>query len=306
MKGKHLLGFDDFSRDELETILGRSAVIKAEWQAGRGRASLAGKSVALIFEKSSTRTRVSFDVGITQLGGHPVFLTGNELQLKRGEPIKDTARVLSRYVDAIVIRANRHEDVVEFMRYSSVPVVNALTDLLHPCQILGDLLTIREAGYDLDRFKVAFIGDGNNVANSWIEAAGHFRFELAVACPQGYDPPAELVDRAREQGGRVAVVRSPEQAAAGADVLYTDVWVSMGQEEETAERKRVFAPYQINDRMLRTAARGCKILHCLPAHRGEEITDEAIEGEASLVFPQAENRLHIQKGILELLISGEG
>jgi len=306
VKGKHLLGFDYFSRGELETILDRSAVIKAEWQAGRGRHSLAGKSVALIFEKSSTRTRVSFDVGITQLGGHPVFLTGNELQLKRGEPIKDTARVLSRYVDAIVIRANRHEDVIEFARFSSVPVVNALTDQLHPCQILGDLLTIREAGHDLDRFKVAFIGDGNNVANSWIEAAGHFRFELAVACPEGYDPPAGLVERARAQGGRVAVVRSPEAAAAEADVLYTDVWVSMGQEEETAERKRVFAPFQINDLLLRAARPGCKILHCLPAHRGEEITDEAIEGEASLVFPQAENRLHIQKGILELLISGEG
>ena len=306
MKGRNFLGFQDFSRADLDLILRRSAEIKTEWKAGRPRRSLAGKSVALIFEKSSTRTRVSFDVGITQLGGHPVFLTGNELQLKRGEPIKDTARVLSRYVDAIVIRANRHEDVAEFARYAGVPVVNALTDYLHPCQILGDLLTLREAGQDLNRFKLAFIGDGNNVANSWIEAAGLFRFELAIACPEGYDPPAELVDRVREQGGQVSVVRSPAAAAAGADVLYTDVWVSMGQEQEAEKRRQVFAPYQINAALLRAAAPGCKVLHCLPAHRGEEITDEAIEGETSLVFTQAENRLHIQKGILELLLSGEG
>jgi ornithine carbamoyltransferase len=305
VKGKHLLGLNDFRRDEIETILGRSAVIKAEWKAGRGRQSLAGKSVALIFEKSSTRTRVSFDVGITQLGGHPVFLTGNELQLKRGEPIKDTARVLSRYVDAIVIRANRHEDVVEFARYSSVPVVNALTDLLHPCQILGDLLTIREAGYDLDRFKIAFIGDGNNVANSWINAAALFPFDLRLACPAGYDPDPGLRKRAEKMGARLRVLRRPEEAAEGADVLYTDVWVSMGQEQETAERKRAFAGFQIDSRLLGLAAPGCKVMHCLPAHRGEEISEEALEGERSLVFPQAENRLHIQKGIMELLLTGE-
>lgn len=302
MKGKHFLGLNDFSRAEADLILARSAEIKADLRAGRKSNSLAGKTVALIFEKNSTRTRVSFHVGVRQLGGDPLYLSGAELQLTRGEPVKDTARVLSRYVDGVVIRANRHTDVVEFAKWSSVPVINGLTDYLHPCQIMGDLLTLREAGVDLGRMKIAFIGDGNNVANSWINAAALYQFELAIACPAGYDPAPELVLRARKLGGRVSVVRAPEEAARAANALYTDVWVSMGQEAEVAERKRVFAGFQINDRLLAVAAPGCKVLHCLPAHRGEEITDEAIEGTASVVFEQAENRLHIQKGIMDLII----
>ena len=305
MKGKHLISIDEFSREELEAILAQTGRLKAELKAGRGRSSLAGKSVAMIFEKASTRTRVSFQVGIQQLGGHPVFLPGHELQLARGEPIRDTARTLSRYVDAVVIRAHRHEEVVEFARFSRVPVINGLTDLVHPCQILADLFTLREQGLDLDRLTIAWIGDGNNVACSWINASLLFRFELRLACPEGYDPNPQILERARERGARVKLTRDPQAAAAGADALYTDVWISMGQEGEKEERLKSFAGFQINDELIGLAASGAKIMHCLPAHRGEEITEEALEGEHSLVFEQAENRLHAQKAVLELLV-GQG
>ncbi len=304
LKGKHLIGLDDFTREEVELILSRGAALKAELKQGRTRPSLFGKSVAMIFEKASTRTRVSFQVGINQLGGHAVFMPGRDLQLSRGEPIKDTARVISRYVDAVVIRANRHRDVVEFAGFSSVPVINGLTDLLHPCQVLADLFTIREAGMDLDRIRLAFIGDGNNMANSWINAAAIFGLELRVACPQGYDPDRKIIARARAAGANLKVMRDPAAAAKDADVLYTDVWVSMGQEKEKAGRLKAFKKYQINAALLGRAAPGARVLHCLPAHRGQEITDEVIEGPSSLVFDQAENRLHVQKAVLELLILG--
>lgn len=301
MKGRHLISLADFSRDEIELILERSAALKKDRQAGKAVKSLAGKSVALIFEKSSTRTRVSFQVGVFQLGGQPLFLSGSELQLSRGEPVRDTARVLSRYVDAVVIRAHRHEDVVEFARWSSVPVINGLTDLLHPCQILADLLTLKEAGVDLDRSKITFIGDGNNVACSWINAAAKFGFELVLACPQGYEPDPGIMKRAVEEGAKIELTREPGKAAAGANVLYTDVWVSMGQEKEKKKRLKDFKGYQVNSEMLGKADPRVKVMHCLPAHRGEEITDEVIEGEHSIVFDQAENRLHAQKAVLELL-----
>ncbi|HUT52463.1 MAG TPA: ornithine carbamoyltransferase [bacterium] len=306
LKGKHLIGLDDFTREEVGRILDRGQALKAELKSGRTRPSLAGKSVAMIFEKASTRTRVSFQVGIAQLGAKEVFLPGRELQLARGEPIKDSARVLSRYVDAVVIRANRHRDVVEFASWSSVPVINGLTDLLHPCQVLADLFTIREAGMDLDRIKLAFIGDGNNMANSWINASAIFGFELCLACPPGYDPDPKVLQKARAAGANAKIVRDPAAAGKGADVLYTDVWVSMGQEKEKAKRLRAFKKYQINTALLTRAAPGARVLHCLPAHRGQEITDEVIEGKSSIVFDQAENRLHVQKAVLELLILGPG
>lgn len=303
MKGKDFIGLDEFSREELMLLLERSAELKRKLRHGEKTASLDGKSVAMIFEKVSTRTRVSFQVGISQLGGLPVFLTGQDLQLSRGEPIKDTARVLSRYLDAVVIRARRHEDVVELARWASIPVINGLTDLLHPCQVLADLFTIWEIGMDLDKIAVAFIGDGNNMANSWINAAAVFNFELRLACPQGYEPDAAVMEKAKKRKAEVKIIRDPALAATGADVLYTDVWVSMGQEKEKQERKNAFAGYQINQDLIKAAAPEVKVMHCLPAHRGEEITDEAIEGGHSIVFDEAENRLHVQKAILELVLT---
>jgi ornithine carbamoyltransferase len=305
LKGRHLIGLEDYRREEVDHLLTHCVVLRKEWREGRGRRSLAGRSVALIFEKPSTRTRVSFEVGVAQLGGHPVVLSSEQMQLRRGEPLKDTARVLSRYVDAVVIRANHHEDVVELARWSQVPIINGLTDLLHPCQILADLFTLRQHGLDLDAIRIAFIGDGNNVANSWIDAAALYRFELAIACPAEYDPDSRLLAAARARGARVEIVRDPAEAARGADLLYTDVWVSMGQDGEADQRLEVFAGYQINERLIGLAAAGCKVMHCLPAHRGQEITDEAMEGPRSIVFEQAENRLHIQKAILDLLAGKE-
>ena len=302
VKGRHLLGLSDYSRAEVDLILARSAEIKAEGKSGRSRQSLAGKNVAMIFEKASTRTRVSFQVGIAQLGGHAVFLPDRELQMTRGEPIRDTARVISRYVDAVVIRARKHADVVEFASWSQVPVINGLTDLLHPCQLLADIFTLQEQGLDLDRIKVAFIGDGNNLANSWLETAIHYHFELTLACPPGYDPDPEILRAAREREANVKIVRDPQAAAQGADVLYTDVWVSMGQEAEKEKRLADFAGFQINRDLVKIAAPAVKVMHCLPAHRDQEITDEVIESRHSIIFDEAENRLHAQKAVLELII----
>ncbi len=305
MKGKDWITIDGFTKEQLLTILERCAFLKDELKNGRERNSLKGKTIAMIFEKASTRTRVSFQVGIAQLGGQSLFLANHELQLSRGEPIKDTARVLSRYVDAVIIRGNRHQDLVEFAGYSSVPVINALTDMYHPSQIIADLFSVQEAGFDLSDFKIAWIGDGNNVANSWINAAVVFGFTLDLACPEGYDPPAELLEKAQQKGAPVRVVRDPAVAAEKADVIYTDVWTSMGQEEEKKKRLADFKGFQVNKELIDSAAKGVKVMHCLPAHRGEEITDEALEGENSIVFEQAENRLHVQKAILELLLWGE-
>jgi ornithine carbamoyltransferase len=299
---KHLLGLDDFKREEVDSMLELAKNLKQELKEGKKSTSLCGKSVAMIFEKSSTRTRVSFEVGITQLGGYPLFLSGKELQLSRGEPIKDTGRVLSRYVNAIVIRARRHEDVVELANNSSVPVINGLTDLLHPCQILADLLTLKEAGHDLDNMIVTFVGDGNNVANSWINAAAIYNFDLRIACPKGYDPNGGVLKRAKENGASVEIIRDPLAAVKDSDVLYTDVWVSMGQEEEKAKRLKDFDGFQINIDLVDMAAPEVKVLHCLPAHRDEEITDEVLEGPHSLIFDEAENRLHVQKSVLEILV----
>lgn len=277
------------------------------WKKKRGRRSgprpLAGKSLAMVFQKASTRTRVSFEVGMSRLGGHALFLSPADTQIGRGEPVRDTARVLSRYADGILIRTFSHVVAEEMAAASSVPVINGLTDDHHPCQVIADLMTAQERGVNLRRMKVAYVGDGNNVANSWVEAAHLLGFTLRIACPKGYEPSASILREAGAGGkGDVRVLRDPFEAAAGADVLYTDVWTSMGQEKERKKRLASFRGYRIDGDLLRAAGKGAIVMHCLPAHRGEEITDEVIEGPRSAVFDEAENRLHVQMAILEMLI----
>jgi ornithine carbamoyltransferase len=297
----HFLAIPDFTRTELDRLFDLAEAMRAGEYAKK---PLAGKSLAMIFLKSSTRTRVSFEVGTWQLGGHALFLSSRDVQIGRGEPIPDTARVLSRYVDGIMIRTFAHADVEQLAEYSRVPVINGLTDLLHPCQVLADVLTIRQHLGTYDGKKVAWIGDGNNMANSWINAAYRLGFELALACPEGYDPDAALLERARG-ATKVTLARDPAEAAAGAHVVNTDVWASMGQEEEQALRERAFAGYQVDGALMGRAARDAIFLHCLPAHRGEEVSAEVIDGPQSVVWDEAENRLHVQKAIMAALIGGE-
>ncbi len=263
---------------------------------------LAGKALAMLFMKSSTRTRMSFEVGAIQLGGTAHFLSPRDVQIGRGEPIADTARVLSRYVQGIMIRTFAHQDVVELAEYASVPVINGLTDLSHPCQILADVLTVQQHQGDIRGKTVAWIGDGNNMANSWIEAAAHLGFSLRVACPEGYDPDADFLAAAAAKGADVRLLRDPREAVDGADVVTTDVWASMGQEEEQAKRAMAFALYQVDGDLMAKARSHAIFLHCLPAHRGEEVTAEVIDGPQSVVWDEAENRLHIQKAIMAALM----
>jgi ornithine carbamoyltransferase len=295
------LAIPDFSTEELHALFDLADRMR------RGEyhdKPLAGKSLAMIFMKSSTRTRVSFEVGAWQLGGHALFLSPRDIQLGRGEPIADTARVLSRYVDGIMIRTFAHAEVEELAKYASVPVINGLTDLLHPCQILADLLTVRQHLGGWDGKRIAWVGDGNNMANSWINAAYRLGFELTLACPEGYDPDASILARARECAP-VRVVRDPAEAVSGADVVNTDVWASMGQEEEQAKRAKAFAGYTVNGTLMARAARDAIFLHCLPAHRGEEVAAAVIDGPQSRVWDEAENRLHVQKAIMAALMGGE-
>jgi ornithine carbamoyltransferase len=302
---KDLITICDLTAEEIQAVIALAGERKAEGM-GRGSAKpLLGKSVAMIFEKASTRTRVSFEVAVHQLGGYPIFISSADSQMSRAEPIPDTARVLSRYVDGIVIRAYRHQDIEDLANWASVPVINALTDLAHPCQVLADLFTIVEKGRSLKGLVVAYIGDGNNVANSWVNAAGVLGFELRIACPKGYEPADRfLADALAGHNGNIMVGRDPEEAASGAQVLYTDVWVSMGQDAEAKEKREKFQGYQVNHDLIKKADPQALIMHCLPAHRGEEITAEALEGDHSVVFDQAENRLHVQKALLEILLAG--
>lgn len=263
---------------------------------------LIGRALAMIFMKSSTRTRVSFEVGATQLGGTAHFLSPRDVQLGRGEPIPDTARVLSRYVHGIMIRTYAHDDVVELARHASIPVINGLTDLSHPCQVLADVLTIRQHLGELRGRVVTWVGDGNNMCNSWIEAAAHLGFTLRVACPEGYDPDAGFLERAAFAGGDVKVLRDPQQAVSAADVVTTDVWASMGQEEEQLLRERAFKGFQVNEALMKRAASHAIFLHCLPAHRGEEVSAGVIDGPQSVVWDEAENRMHIQKALMAVLM----
>lgn len=297
---RDFLAIPDFSPEELQATLDLATRMKSGTYSDL---PLAGKTLAMVFAKSSTRTRVSFEVGTIQLGGHPLFLSARDIQLGRGEPIRDTARVLSRYVQGIMIRTYSHDEVEELARYATVPVINGLTDRLHPCQVMADLLTIREhVTTDLASLTVAWIGDGNNMANSWLNAAYRFGFRLRLAIPDGYDPEPALLERGR-QGADVLITRDPKEAAADADVVTTDVWASMGQEEEGANRVRDFVGFHVDDELMKRASDRAIFLHCLPAHRGEEVTDEVIEGPRSRVFDQAENRLHVQKAIMARLMA---
>jgi ornithine carbamoyltransferase len=300
---KDFLRVLDLTGKELVRLLDLADRWKKRGSGGRHPAPLKGKTLAMVFQKASTRTRVSFEVGMTRLGGHALFLSPQDTQIGRGEPVKDTARVLSRFADAIMVRTFAHSLVDEMAAHSSVPVINGLTDDHHPCQILADLQTARERGKNLRRMTVGFIGDGNNVANSWVEAAHVLGFTLRVACPKGFEPNAGIMAEAGATGrGEVVVVRDPFAAAAGADVLVTDVWTSMGQEAEQKRRLKAFKGFCIDAALLSAARKDAIVMHCLPAHRGEEITDDVIEGPQSAVFDEAENRLHAQTAILETLI----
>lgn len=309
MKAQDLINIADLTSEEIIEIFTETKKLKDRLKKGRATPVLAGKSLGMIFHKPSTRTRVSFEVGMYQLGGYALYLGASDLQLGRGETIADTARTLSRYLSGIMIRTFNHQDVVELARYATIPVINGLTDLSHPCQILGDIYTIIEhvrlnpAKPALDNVTIAFLGDGNNVANSWVEAAAKLDFAFIICPPTGYEPNRDIWDASRRAGARITLERDPLKAVSGADIIYTDVWASMGQEKEREARLKAFAPFQVNARLLGKAKKGARVMHCLPAHRGEEATDEVLDGPSSIIFDQAENRLHVQKGIMSLLMS---
>ena len=298
---KDFLTLTDLTTDALSGLIKRAVDLKA----GKDRSScpLIGKNIGLLFEKPSTRTRVSFEAGIYQLGGNTISMSRDELQLGRGETMQDTAKTLSRYLDGIVIRTYSHPLLEQFAANSTIPVINGLSDIHHPCQALADLMTIHEKKGGFKGLKVAFIGDGNNVCNSLIEAASLMEFDLTIACPEGFEPNAGVLNHAKSSAkSEIIVLRDPKEAAGMADVVYTDVWVSMGQEKEAEAKKKKFQSYQINSRLLSCSKKDVTVLHCLPAHRGEEITDEVMESPHSAVFDQAENRLHTQKALIEILI----
>lgn len=306
MKGRDFLTLQDYSREEILSILEQTRMLKKGGSAGEWGQALAGRSIALIFEKPSTRTRVSFEVAVGQLGGRALHLGWNELQLGRGETVADTARVLDRYVDGVVARVFAHRDLEEMARHAEVPVINALSDLYHPCQAVCDLYTIWEKRRTLRGVRLAYVGDGNNVCNSLLIGCSRVGVDITVACPREYRPPEQVLSWALENAARsrssVRVVEDPREAVEGADVVYTDVFVSMGMEEERRERLRAFLPkYQVNRDLMGRAAEGALFMHCLPAHRGEEVTDEVIDGPRSIVWDQAENRLHTAKALLTLL-----
>ncbi|GAF64002.1 ornithine carbamoyltransferase [Bacillus sp. TS-2] len=297
----------DYSPQEIEQLLELAIDLKEKVKKGQPTPILAGKSLGMIFENSSTRTRVSFEVGMTQLGGHALFLSPKDLQIGRGEPIKDTAQVLSRYVDAIMIRKNSHEQVVEFAQHSSVPVINALTDMYHPCQALADLLTILEHKKKLKGLKLVYIGDGNNVAHSLLVAGAKMGMNVQVCSPEGYQVNANVLEQAKkvaeETGGNVSASSDPKEAVKDADIIYTDVWASMGYEQEQQKREDAFSDFQVNEELVSLAKPDYIFLHCLPAHRGEEVAANVIDGTQSVIYDQAENRLHAQKAILASIVN---
>ena len=296
---RHLLSLSDLSAAEARGLITRATELKAMLGRGEDYRPLRNRTLGMIFEKSSTRTRVSFEVGMVQFGGHALFLSPRDTQLGRGEPIEDSARVLSRMVDAVMIRTFSQETVERFAAYSRVPVINGLTDRFHPCQLLADMQTFKEHRGDIRGRRVAWIGDGNNMCQSYMEAARLFDFELRIACPPGFEPEPEVL---ASDPARFTVLHDPAKAADGADLVATDVWASMGQEEEQSERRAVFAPFQVTDAVMSRAAPGAIFMHCLPAHRGEEVAASVIDGPQSVVWDEAENRLHAQKALLELLL----
>jgi ornithine carbamoyltransferase len=301
----HLLALQNFTQTQLQAFLDRAAVLKKETQNGLRHQQLAGKKICMLFEKPSTRTRVSFEAAMYEMGGQVIFMSAKESQLGRGEPLKDTARVLARYVDALVVRTFGQNVVEELANFSTVPVVNALTDLHHPCQILSDIMTVIEQKGNPGKVKIVWLGDGNNMANSWIQAASVLGFSLTLACPAGYDPDPAILKAAQEQATQpITLLRDPAEAIQGADVINVDVWASMGQEDEAEKRLEVFQPYQLNKALLQHATPDAIVLHCLPAHRDEEITEEVLEGSQCVAFDQAENKMHMHKAILEYVING--
>jgi len=300
---KDLLSEYDLERSDYKCIFENAQRLKRLLLEGKEYRPLKGKTLGMIFDKSSTRTRISFEVGMYQLGGVALFLSSRDTQLGRGEIIADTARIMSRYLNGIMIRSSSQTSLVEFARYATIPVINGLTDLLHPCQILSDLFTIIEKRGGYEGLKIAYVGDGNNMANSWINAAAKLPFHLDLACPDGYDPDAAILKRGMaEAPAGVVLKRDPKEAVRDADVVYTDVWVSMGQETEREERLKKFQGYQVNQALIDLAKEDVLVMHCLPAHRGEEITAEVIDGPRSVIIDEAENRLHVQKAVMEILM----
>ncbi|WP_295074031.1 ornithine carbamoyltransferase [Ruminococcus sp.] len=300
---KHLLKMLDLSTEEIIEILNLADQLKYELKHGIPHPHLKGKTLGMIFQKASTRTRVSFETGMYQLGGYPLFLSSNDLQIGRGEPVQDTARVLSRYLDGIMIRTFEQKEVEDLAQYGSIPIINGLTDFCHPCQVLADLMTIREFKGSFDGLKMCFIGDGNNMANSLIVGCLKVGMSVSIACPDDYQPPKEIIDFAKTYGEKFEMTNSPMQAAKDSDVLITDVWASMGQEGEAEKRKKAFAGYQINDELMAQANTDAMVLHCLPAHREEEITEKVFESHANEIFEEAENRLHAQKAVMVKLMA---
>jgi ornithine carbamoyltransferase len=293
----------DLSSEEIDALFRRASTLKEDFKRGELKPTLEGKTLGLIFEKPSTRTRVSFEVAMYQLGGRVIFMSSQDTQLSRDETLRDTALVLSRYIDGLVVRTFDDADLQELARHAEIPVINGLTDLYHPCQVLGDILTIQEKKGDLKSLRIAWVGDGNNVAHSWINAAARLPFQLLLACPPGYEPKEEILETAKVLAGeRIIYGNDPVEAVRGADVINTDVWTSMGQDAERRERLAAFRDYQINGDLVKKAKSDAIVLHCLPAHRGEEITDEVMDGPNSAIFDQAENRMHLQRALLDLVL----
>jgi len=301
---KDILTLLDLSKEDFDVLFDRAAELKKRVKNGIFDKSLAGKTLGLIFEKPSTRTRVSFEAAMAQLGGTPIFISAKDTQIARNEPVKDTARVLSRYLNGLAIRTYSQDLLDEFAEFASIPVINALTDLFHPCQVLSDIMTIIEHKGGYKDIRIAWIGDGNNVSHSWINAAAVLGLDLILACPEGYSPNPGIMERAIERNvGKIVLTSDPLEAVKNADVIYTDVWASMGQEGELDKRKRVFEPFQVNEGLLKNAPHNVIVMHCLPAHRGEEISDAVLEGPNSVVWDQSENKLHMHKAILDVLLT---
>ncbi|HUV50498.1 MAG TPA: ornithine carbamoyltransferase [Anaerolineae bacterium] len=300
---KDILTLLDLSKEDFEIFFKRALELKKEHNKGISNRSFAGKTLGLIFDKHSTRTRLSFETAMVQLGGTSIFISAKDTQIARDEPVRDTARVLSRYLDCLAIRTFSQDLLNEFAEYASIPVINALTDLYHPCQVLSDLLTVIEHKGGYKDLKIAWVGDGNNVAHSWINAAAVLGLNLTLACPEGYYPDSKVVEKAlKRKCGKIMTTSDPVEAADNADVIYTDVWASMGQETEQIERKQAFKPFQVNKELVDKARKDVIVMHCLPAHRGEEISEEVLEGPNSVVWDQAENKRHMHKAVLEVLM----
>lgn len=305
-KGRDFISIHDFSSEEINFIFETTKLLKIEAKTGTFKPILKDKNLALIFQKSSTRTRVSFEIAMNQLGGKALFLSSSELQLRRGETIADTARVLARYVDGIMARVFSHNDIIDLAKYSDVPVINGLSDFLHPCQAIGDFFTILEKKGSFENINLTYIGDSNNVSNSLMLAAAKTGLNITICSPRGYEPKPEIIkwfeEDSKEKGARLEIINDPIKAVEKADFIYTDVWASMGQEDEHEQRLRIFSPYQVNSKLMSYAPNNALVMHCLPAHRGEEITDEVMDSSQSIVFDEAENRLHAQKAILALIL----